>query len=68
MDGNVNKNWKGEENGLDSVHVILELEKPTQINGIDIGNENSAFIEVFVGKKGWPNEQFKVSETIVRIR
>lgn len=55
-----NKKWKCEECGMDSVYVVLQLENPTKINGIDIGNENSAFIEVAVGRTGWPIEKFKV--------
>lgn len=55
-----NKKWKCEEIGLDSVYVILQLEHATKINGIDIGNEHSAFIEVSVGRNGWPIEKYKV--------
>lgn len=54
------KKWKCEESGLDSVYVVLQFECPTKINAIDIGNENSTFIEVAVGKNGWPIEKFKV--------
>lgn len=54
------KKWKCEESGLESVYVVLQLENPTKINGIDIGNENSAFVEVAVGRTGWPVEKFKV--------
>lgn len=43
------------------MYVVLKLENPTKINGIDIGNENSAFIDVSVGRTGWPIEKFKVS-------
>lgn len=46
--------------------MILQLEKTTQITGIDIGNENSAFIEVFVGKNSWPDNRFKVSLRIIK--
>ncbi|XP_055301935.1 DNA repair protein XRCC1 [Sitodiplosis mosellana] len=53
------KKWKCEETGLDSVYVVLQFEKPTKISGIDIGNENSSFIEVSVGRSGWPVERFK---------
>lgn len=62
LNENVNKKWIGDKNGLESNYVILELEQSTQINGIDIGNENSAYIEVFVGKKSWQNDDFKVSQ------
>ena len=57
---NANKKWRCEEIGLDSAYVVLQLEKPTKISGIDIGNEGSAFIEVSVGRTGWPVEKFKV--------
>lgn len=40
-------------------YVVLELAEPTVINGIDIGNENSSFIEVRVGRKGDSDADFK---------
>lgn len=43
------------------MYVVLQFDKPTKISGIDIGNENSAFIEVSVGRTGWPVDKFKVS-------
>lgn len=52
---------------MESVYVVLQLENPTKINGIDIGNENSAFIDVSVGRTGWPIEKFKVCRTIQKI-
>lgn len=58
---NSNKKWKCEDIGLESVYVVLKLEKSTKINGIDIGNENSAFVEVSVGRTGWPVDKFKVT-------
>lgn len=60
-----NKKWLCEENGLKLAYVTLQLEKPTQITGIDIGNENSAFIEALVGKNSWPDDKFQVSEVVI---
>lgn len=40
-------------------YVVLELAEPTEINGIDIGNEHSCFIEVRVGRKGDSDADFK---------
>lgn len=57
---NNNKKWKCESNGEKSIYVVLELEKSSQITGIDIGNEHSGFIEVLVGRSGWLQESFKV--------
>ncbi|CAG2216939.1 XRCC1 [Mytilus edulis] len=31
--------------------VVLQLEKSSQINSIDVGNEGSAFVEILVGKE-----------------
>lgn len=58
------KKWKSEESGLGTVYVVLQLENPTKITGIDIGNENSVFIEVSVGRTGWPVDKFKVRFSI----
>lgn len=42
--------------------MILELNKPVQIVGIDIGNEYSAYVSVMVGRKGSAQDQdFKVN-------
>lgn len=57
----LDKKWKCEETGLDTAYVVLEFEAPTKISGIDIGNEHSAFIDVAVGRNGWPLEKYKVS-------
>lgn len=40
--------------------VILQLSKQVQINGVDIGNEHSAFVEVFAAKSSNPDD-FKVT-------
>lgn len=56
---NANKKWKCESPAPSSIFVILQFDKPTKINGIDIGNEHSAFIEAFVGKNGWSPDKFQ---------
>jgi XRCC1 N terminal domain. len=45
--------------------AILQLSSQVQINGIDIGNEFSAFVEVFVAKSSNPDD-YKVSQTKLR--
>ncbi|XP_073835650.1 LOW QUALITY PROTEIN: DNA repair protein XRCC1-like [Musca autumnalis] len=52
------KKWKTKSVGEKSAYVILELEEPQKITGIDIGNEHSAFIEVLVGKSSSAPEDF----------
>ncbi|XP_053950988.1 DNA repair protein XRCC1 [Anastrepha ludens] len=44
------KKWKTKSVGERLAYVILELNEPQTITGIDIGNEHSAFIEVLVSK------------------
>lgn len=51
--------WKCRDQGEKKAHVVLELAEPTVINGIDIGNEHSCFIEVLVGQKGDLESDFK---------
>lgn len=51
--------WKCRDQGEKKAYVILELSEPTLINGIDIGNEHSCFIEVLVARKGDPESEFK---------
>jgi hypothetical protein len=45
------KSWKCKTAGELTAQVILQLEKPVIVTGIDIGNECSAFIQVMVGRK-----------------
>lgn len=59
LSANANKKWKCDEKGLKSIYVILQFDKPTKITGIDIGNEHSAFIQVFVGRNGWSHDDYK---------
>lgn len=54
-----NKKWKCESPAPSSIFVILQFDRPTQINGIDIGNEHSTFVEVFVGKNGWNPDNYQ---------
>ncbi|RZC33070.1 DNA repair protein XRCC1 [Asbolus verrucosus] len=42
------KKWKCKEAGERSATLVLQLEKATVISGVDIGNENSAYIEILV--------------------
>ncbi|XP_063907222.1 DNA repair protein XRCC1-like isoform X2 [Zophobas morio] len=53
------KKWKCKEAGERSATVVLQLEKASVISGIDIGNENSAYIEVLVTRSG-TSDDFKV--------
>ncbi|XP_055603108.1 DNA repair protein XRCC1 [Uranotaenia lowii] len=53
------RKWKCREPGEKSAYVVLRLEKPININGIDIGNEHSAFIEVLVARSGPSQPEFR---------
>lgn len=55
------KKWRSKNVGEQSVNVVIELSESIKINGIDIGNEHSAFVEVQVGVKGANENAFKVS-------
>uniref|UniRef100_A0A182QDD4 BRCT domain-containing protein n=1 Tax=Anopheles farauti TaxID=69004 RepID=A0A182QDD4_9DIPT len=52
------KKWKCREPGERQAFVVLKLEEPVQIGGIDIGNEHSALIEVLVARSGPSNPSF----------
>lgn len=54
-----NRKWKCESPAPSSIFVILQFEQPVKISGIDIGNEHSAFVEVFVGKNGWNPDKYQ---------
>ncbi|XP_058062646.1 DNA repair protein XRCC1 [Anopheles bellator] len=47
-----NKKWKCREAGEKCAFVVISLDEPVQLCGIDIGNEHSAFIEVLVARSG----------------
>lgn len=46
------RKWKCKEAGETEAFVILKLEKAEKILSIDVGNECSAFVEIFVGRSG----------------
>lgn len=53
--------WKTRQVGESQAYVVLELQQPEKILGIDIGNEHSAFIGVSVGKSNFTASEFRVS-------
>lgn len=53
------RKWKCRDAGEKSAWVVLRLENPLVINGIDVGNEHSAFVEVLVARSGPLNPDFK---------
>lgn len=64
LKSDTNKKWKC-KSGEKQASVILQLKQETVISGIDIGNENSAFVEVLVGKSTSLNNDFQVSLSFV---
>jgi DNA-repair protein XRCC1 len=46
--------------GENQASVVLQLEKEAVLTSIDVGNENSAFIEVLVGRSSTSDLGFKV--------
>lgn len=55
------KKWKCKNPGEKQAFVILQLEKASMISGIDIGNENSTYVEVLVARSdGSRDSDFKV--------
>lgn len=46
------KKWKCKQSGEISATIVFQLEKASIISGIDIGNENSAYVEVLVTRSG----------------
>ncbi|KAF2898770.1 hypothetical protein ILUMI_07403 [Ignelater luminosus] len=55
-----NKKWKCHSPGEKSANIILQLETPSKITGIDIGNEHSAYVEVLVNRSSKPDDDFNV--------
>lgn len=53
------RKWKCRDAGEKSAFVVFRLDGPVCINGIDIGNEHSAFVEVLVGRSGPASPEFK---------
>ncbi|XP_060573725.1 DNA repair protein XRCC1-like [Ruditapes philippinarum] len=48
--------WKCAAPGEKSVSVVIQFEKASQIQSIDIGNEGSAFVEILVGRSSAAND------------
>lgn len=59
LETKVTKKWKCKEAGEKSCFVVLKLDQPRLITGIDIGNERSGFIEVLVGNSLQAQPDFK---------
>lgn len=55
--------WRCKDSGEKQAVIILQLEKLCQIQSITIGNENSAFVELLVGKSAVP-DVFEVSSVL----
>ncbi|XP_053658071.1 DNA repair protein XRCC1 [Anopheles marshallii] len=53
-----NRKWKCRQAGEQQAFVVLRLGEPTQISGIDIGNEHAALIEVLVARSGPSNPPY----------
>ncbi|XP_065836049.1 DNA repair protein XRCC1-like isoform X2 [Oscarella lobularis] len=54
------RKWNCQEAGEKQASVILQLEKASEIHGIDIGNDWSAFIEVLVNRSSSDDPDYKV--------
>jgi DNA-repair protein XRCC1 len=54
------RSWKCKNAGEKQACVVLQLEKEAILTSLDIGNENSAFIEVLVGRSSSPEVDFEV--------
>lgn len=55
LNSSAGSSWKCKDPGEKQAAIILELEESCVIQSIDIGNENSAFVEIFVGKSVMPD-------------
>ncbi|XP_035677969.1 DNA repair protein XRCC1-like [Branchiostoma floridae] len=51
------RKWKSASVGEKQVTAIIQFDEPSQIHSIDIGNENSAFVEVLVGRASAQSDQ-----------
>ncbi|GLV31338.1 XRCC1 [Carabus blaptoides fortunei] len=60
LNNDTSKKWKSKECGESSVTVIFQLEKACKISGIDIGNENSSFVEVLVGRSSSQESDYQI--------
>ncbi|XP_064470997.1 DNA repair protein XRCC1-like [Ornithodoros turicata] len=54
------RKWKCANPGEKQASIILQFEKASTINSIDIGNESSAFVEVLVARSSDGESDFKV--------
>ncbi|XP_037073239.1 DNA repair protein XRCC1-like [Pollicipes pollicipes] len=54
------KKWKSKSAGEKDVSVMLQFECSTQVEAVHVGNEGSAFVEIFVGKLGADVKDFEV--------
>lgn len=54
------RKWKCATPGEKNATILLQFEKASQINSIDIGNESSAFIEILVGRSSDNLNDFQV--------
>lgn len=55
-----NKTWKCKNAGEKQASVVLQLEREAVLTSIDVGNENSAFIEVLTGRSSTPDLDLEV--------
>ncbi|XP_074652454.1 DNA repair protein XRCC1-like [Tubulanus polymorphus] len=54
------RKWKTAGVGEKNATVVLQFEKSTKIQSLDIGNESSAFIEILVGRSSATESDYKV--------
>lgn len=59
LNGDPSRKWKCRTAGEKSSCVVLQLQTPTVIWSIDIGNENSAYVEVLVNRSS-SNDDYKI--------
>lgn len=52
MKGSTHGKWRCSKPGEGQGVIVLQLEQASQITGIDIGNNGSAFVEVLVTRSG----------------
>ncbi|KAL1506397.1 hypothetical protein ABEB36_005768 [Hypothenemus hampei] len=52
----ISKKWKCKTAGEKCASVVLQLDQPYVITGIDIGNEHSAYVEVLVARSSAPDD------------
>ena len=59
--------WRCATAGEMNATIVLQLEKASQLSGVDIGNNGAAFIEVLVGRSSWSqSEEFQVHVFFIR--